>query len=346
VKRVKYLKKAVKMKSFEEKIFDRVKKIKKKIVFVDWLDERLYEGLEEFKKLDQNIIIIGNIAEVREKLKKHNLHKYSELEVIDPKNSKKLNLYSEYLIDLRKKDKLDLKAAKKMLLSPLYYGALMIKIGDADCGIGGASYSSSEFLSAAIKIIGKRKDLSVVSGAMVEILPNFHNGSEGQFILADVAIVPDPDEEELTDIILATDETATLLFEKRPNIAILYYSTKGSTYSRSMERIADVIGRVRKRRPDIKLEGELQLDAAIVPEVAKIKAPESKIAGKANALIFPNLPSANICCKAIERFAKANAYGSINQGLLKPYNDLSRGCSSRDVSVMSAITVLQSSQIN
>ena len=333
------------MKSFEEKIFDRVKKLKKKIVFVDWLDERLYEGLEEFKKLGQDIIIIGDDAEVSRKLKKHNLLKIDELEVIDPKNSKKLNLYSKYLIDLRKKDKLDLKAAKEMLSNPLYYGALMIKIGDADCGIGGASYSSSDFLSAAIKIIGKRKDLSVVSGAMVEILPNFQNGSEGQFILADVAIVPDPDEEQLTDIILATDETATLLFEKRPNIAILYYSTKGSTYSRSMERIADVIERVKKRRPDIKLEGELQLDAAIVPEVAKIKAPGSKIAGKANALIFPNLPSANICCKAIERFAKANAYGSINQGLLKPYNDLSRGCSSRDVLVMSAITILQASQV-
>ena len=334
------------MKSFEEKIFDRVKKLKKKIVFVDWLDERLYEGLEEFKKLGQDIIIIGDDAEVSRKLKKHNLLKIDELEVIDPKNSKKLNLYSKYLIDLRKKDKLDIKSAKEMLSNPLYYGALMIKIGDADCGIGGASYSSSDFLSAAIKIIGKRKDLSVVSGAMVEILPNFQDGSEGQFILADVAIVPDPDEEQLTDIILATDETATLLFEKRPNIAILYYSTKGSTYSRSMERIADVVERVKKRRPDIKLEGELQLDAAIVPEVAKIKAPGSKIAGKANALIFPNLPSANICCKAIERFAKANAYGSINQGLLKPYNDLSRGCSSRDVLGMSAITILQASHIS
>jgi len=228
----------------------------------------------------------------------------------------------------------------------LYYGALMIKIGDADCGIGGASYSSSEFLSAAIKIIGKREDLSVVSGAMVEIIPNFKNDSEGQFILADVAVVPDPDEEQLTDIILATDETATLLFGKRPNIAILYYSTKGSTYSRSMERIADVIRMVKERRPDITLDGELQLDAAIVPKVAKIKAPKSEVAGRANALIFPNLPSANICCKAIERFAGADAYGSINQGLLKPYNDLSRGCKSKDILVMSAITVLQSSQMN
>ena len=332
------------MKSFEERIFSRIKKLKKKIVFVDWMDERLYEGLEEFSRLNQDIIIVGDNKKITKKLKKHNLIKCTELEVIDPNNSRKLDLYSEYLVGLRKKDKLDPEAAKKMLLNPLYYGVLMVKIGDADCGIGGASYSSSDFLSAAIKIIGKRKDLSVVSGAMVEILPDFQNGKEGRFILADVAIVPDPDEEQLTDIILATDETATLLFEERPNIAILYYSTMGSTYSRSMERIADVIGRVRKRRPDIKLEGELQLDAAIVPEVAKIKAPESKIAGKANALIFPNLPSANICCKAIERFAKANAYGSINQGLLKPYNDLSRGCSSKDIFVMSAITILQSSQ--
>jgi phosphate acetyltransferase len=333
------------MRSFKEKIFDRVKKLKKKIVFVDWSDERLYESLEEFIKLNQEIIIIGKSADVTRKLKKHNLLKYSGLELVDPDNSKKLSIYSKYLIDLRKKDKLDMKSAKEMLSSPLYYGALMIKIGDADCGIGGASYSSSEFLRAAIKIIGKRKDLSVVSGAMVEIIPNFQkSNNEGQFILADVAVVPDPDEEQLTDIILETDETATLLFGKRPNIAILYYSTKGSTYSRSMERIADVIGRVRKRRPDIKLDGELQLDAAVDPEVARIKAPESKVAGKANALIFPNLPSANICCKAIERFAGASAYGSINQGLLKPFNDLSRGCSSKDMSVMSAITILQASQ--
>jgi len=126
------------MKSFEEKIFDRVKKLKKRIVFVDWLDERLYESLEEFKKLNQDIIIIGDDAEVNRKLKNHDLDKYNELEVIDPKDSKKLNLYSKYLIDLRKKDKLDLEAAKKILSNPLYYGALMIKIGDADCGIGGA----------------------------------------------------------------------------------------------------------------------------------------------------------------------------------------------------------------
>jgi phosphate acetyltransferase len=332
------------MNSFEEKIFERVKKLKKKIVFVDWLDDRLYEGLKDFQKLNQHSIIVGDSAVIHKKLKKYGISDSSEIEVIDPKESDKMGHYAKYLMDLRKKDKLDLKSAKKMLLDPLYYGALMIKIGDADCGLGGASYSSSDFLRAAIKIIGKRKDLSVVSGAMVEIVPNYYDdGKEGWFILSDVAIVPDPDEEELTDIILATDETATLLFGKRPNIAILYYSTKGSTYSRSMERIADVIGRVRKRRPDIKLEGELQLDAAVVPEVAKIKAPESKIAGKANALIFPNLPSANICCKAIERFAKANAYGSINQGLSKPYNDLSRGCSPRDILVMSAITILQSS---
>ena len=334
------------MKSFEEKIFNRVKKLKKKIVFVDWLDERLYKSLEEFIKLNQEIIIIGKTTEVTRKLKKHNLLKYNGLEVVDPENSKKLSIYSEYLIDLRKKDKLDIESAKEILGNPLYYGALMIKIGDADCGIGGASYSSSEFLSAAIKIIGKREDLSVVSGAMIEIIPNFKNDSKGQFILADVAVVPDPDEEQLTDIILATDETATLLFGKRPNIAILYYSTKGSTYSRSMERIADVIRMVKKRRPDITLDGELQLDAAIVPKVAKIKAPKSEVAGRANALIFPNLPSANICCKAIERFAGADAYGSINQGLLKPYNDLSRGCKSKDILVMSAITVLQSSQMD
>ena len=177
---------------------------------------------------------------------------------------------------------------------------------------------------------------------MLEIVPKCKYGLKGMFILADVAVNPDPNKKQLEEIILLTHEKSVLLFNEEPNIAILYYSTKGSAQSRSRERIAEVIKMVRKIKPDIHIDGELQFDAAIIPKVAKIKAPDSEIAGKANVLIFPNLASANICCKAIERLAGASAYGSINQGLLKPYNDLSRGCSANDILIMSAITILQS----
>lgn len=156
-----------------------------------------------------------------------------------------------------------------------------------------------------------------------------------------MAVIPDPDEDELTDVIISSHETANLLLKSEPKVAILYYSTKGSTESRSRGRIEEVIRMVKERKPEIEIDGELQFDVAIVPEIAKINAPDSEIAGNANVLIFPNLPSANIYCRAIERLAGASAYESINQGLLKPYNDLPRGCSADDTLAMSAITVLQ-----
>ena len=334
------------MGNFEKELIKKIKKLDKKIVFVDGYDNRLYECLKVFVKFNQHIYIIGENKKINHYLKENNITKNDCLEVADPNKFKDFNSYLDLFMELRKKDKMNRKSAEELLKNPAYFGALMIKIGDADCGIGGAAYSSSEFLRAAIKIIGRRKDISTISGAMLEIVPKCEYGLNGMFILADVAVNPDPDEKQLTDIILLTYETSVLLFEREPNIAILYYSTKGSAHSRSRERIAEVIRMVKEINPNIKVDGELQLDAAIVPKVAKIKASDSEIAGKANVLIFPNLAAANICWKAIERLAGASAYGSINQGLLKPYNDLSRGCSANDILIMSAITILQSTISN
>ena len=326
---------------FEEELFKAVKKESKRIVFIDGYDQRLYKALKRIIKLKQYIYIIGDKRKTTQYLSENNINTGDQLEIIDPNRSKKFNLYLEYFMELRKKDKMNHKSAKEILKNPTYFGALMIKIGDADCGIGGAAYSSSEFLKAAIKIIGTKEGIKSVSGAMFEIVPKCKYGLDGMFLLADVAVIPDPDEAQLTDVIISSYETANLLLKKEPKIAILYYSTKGSAESRSRGRIAEVIRMVREKRPKIKIDGELQFDAAIVPEIAKIKAPDSEIAGNANVLIFPNLASANICCKAIERLAGASAYGAINQGLSKPYNDLSRGCSVDDILVMSAITILQ-----
>ena len=327
---------------FEEELIEKVKKLNKKIVFVDGYDERLYKSLKVFVKFNQNIYIIGESRKVNDHLKKNNIIRNNNLKVIDPNKFRDFNSYLDFFMELRKKDKMDRKSVEKLLKNPVYFGALMIKIGDVDCGIGGATYSSGDFLRAAIKIVGKRNGISNISGSMLEIVPKCKYGLKGMFILADVAVNPDPNKKQLEEIILLTHEKSVLLFNEEPNIAILYYSTKGSAQSRSRERIAEVIKMVRKIKPDIHIDGELQFDAAIIPKVAKIKAPDSEIAGKANVLIFPNLASANICCKAIERLAGASAYGSINQGLLKPYNDLSRGCSANDILIMSAITILQS----
>lgn len=327
---------------FEEELFKTVKKESKRIVFVDGCDERFYKALKKIIKLNQHIYIIGNKGKISQNLNDNNIKTINgNLEIIDPSRFNNFSSYLEYFMELRKKDKMDHGAAERLLRDSAYFGALMIRIGDADCGIGGATYSSSEFLRAAIKIIGTKDGIKSISGAMIEIVPRSKHGISGIFLLADVAVIPDPDEEQLTDVIISSYETAIQLLKEEPKIAILYYSTKGSAESRSRGRIAEVIKMVKEKRPEISIDGELQFDAAVVPEVAKIKAPDSEIAGKANVLIFPNLASANICCKAIERFAGASAYGSINQGLMKPYNDLSRGCSSNDILVMSAITVLQ-----
>ncbi len=329
------------MGNFEEELFETVKKQSKMIVFTDGYDERFYKALKRIIKLNQHIYIIGDKRKVAQYLSDNNINTGDNLEIIDPCKSGSFNSYLEYFMELRKKDKMDHDSAEEILKNPAYFGAMMIRIGDADCGIGGAAHSSSEFLKAAIKIIGTKDDIKNVSGAMLEIIPDCKYDPDGMFLLADVAVIPDPDEDELTDVIISSHETAKLLLKSEPKVAILYYSTKGSAESRSRGRIEEVIRMVKERKPEIEIDGELQFDAAIVPEIAKIKAPDSKVAGNANVLIFPNLPSANICCKAIERLAGASAYGSINQGLLKPYNDLSRGCSADDILAMSAITVLQ-----
>lgn len=329
------------MGNFEDQLFKAVKKESKRIVFVDGYDERLYKALKKIIKLNQYIHIIGDKGKITGYLSDNNITIDNNIKIVDPIRSNSFDSYLEYFMELRGKDKIDRRAAEKILRDPVYFGALMIKIGDADCGIGGAACSSSDFLKAAIQIIGTKNGIKNVSGSMLEIVPGCRYGLNGMFLLADVAVIPDPDEEQLTDIIISSYETAVLLLNEEPKMAILYYSTKGSAQSRSMERIAEVIRMVKEKRPEIKIDGELQFDAAIVPKIAKIKAPDSEIAGKANVLIFPNLASANICCKVVERLAGASAYGVINQGLLKPYNDLSRGCNADDILVMTAITILQ-----
>jgi len=328
----------------ERKILDSIKFMKKRIVYMDGNDNRIIEGIKTFRTFnDSEIILIGNKNEIFEKIKEVEINNINNIDIVDPINARNRDEYKKILVDIFKGKGIcfEEQEAENMVKNPAYYSALMVKNKDADCGIGGSSISSALVMKALIHVIGTGKEKKYVNGAMLEIVPNCEDGLNDTYILADVAVIPNPDVKQLLDITLLTSETAISLFKEEPKIAMLSYSTKGSARGKSIEKILEVIEKVKKINPNIKIDGELQFDAAIIPEVAKIKAPDSEIAGKANVLIFPNLDAANICCKAIQRLAKARAYGSIIQGLDVPFNDLSRGCSVEDVVILTAITLLQ-----
>lgn len=329
---------------FERKILNSIKYVKKRIVYMDGNDNRIIEGIKIFQSFnDSELILVGNKNEIFKKIKEVEINNIDNIDIIDPINAKNRDAYKKILVDnFREKEiSFEEQEVENMVKSSTYFSALMVKNKDADCGIGGSSISSGLVIKALIRVIGKGKEGRYLNGAMLEIVPDCKNGLNKMYLLADVAVIPDPDKKQLLDIVLLTYETAISLFEEEPKIAMLSYSTKGSSKGKSIEKILEAVEKVKRINPDMNIDGELQFDAAIIPEVAKVKAPGSKIAGKANVLIFPNLDAANICCKAIQRLAKARAYGSIIQGLDIPFNDLSRGCSAEDVAILTAITLLQ-----
>ena len=221
----------------------------------------------------------------------------------------------------------------------------MLKTGDADCGVSGSLSSTEAMMRPLIQIIGTGKEKRYLSAAVIQIFPDSPYGLNGQFLFADIAVIPFPDEKQMIDIVLSSYETAKALFSCVPKVAMLSYSTKGSAKSEEIDKINRVIEKVKKINPEIKIDGELQFDAAVIPEVAKIKFGGSEVAGHANVLIFPNLDSSNICIKAVHRFARSYYYGTIIQGSPIPFNDLSRGCAPIEITTMSFISLMQLKRI-
>jgi len=329
---------------FAEQILQDSREIREKIVFSDGDDLRLVYALKKFLKINNSeCILLGNANVIQNNINEAKLGKNLNIKIIDPLRNKKNREYSELLeYSLKKRNKtVEKKLISRLISNNSFYASLMLKAEDADCGIAGSISSTLQLMKAIINVLGVAEGRKYLSGAMIEEVPDCKYGINGIFLLSDVAIIPEPKEEQLLEIILSSYETAKSFFRVEPKIGILSYSTKGSAKSLAIDKISKVIEKVKKINDKIMIDGELQLDAAIIPKVSKQKSPESIIKGNANVLIFPCLDAANIGCKLIYRLAKAKVYGTIIQGASKPFNDLSRGCSIDDIVMLSAMTLLQ-----
>ena len=306
-------------------------------------DIRTAIAAAEFVKINSSkLVLLGNRKTIEDNLARVSLNS-DNIEIVEPSQSDKFDHYQEVLqkrFTERGKDITEDKV-REMVSKPNYYASLMLKMGDAHGGVSGSLSSTEAMMRPLIQVIGTGSPKRYLSGAAIQIIPESPYGLDGQFLFADTAVIPDPDEAQMTDIVLFSYQTAKALFSGEPKIAMLSYSTKGSARGEKIDQINRVIKRVREAEPRMKIDGELQFDAAVVPEVARAKGGDSEVAGKANVLIFPNLDATNICIKAVHRLARSFYYGSIIQGSPVPFNDLSRGCAPVEVLTMSAITLMQ-----
>ena len=329
---------------FIDKMKELAKKDLKTIVLPESDDIRVLKGAEiVINERFANIILLGNETDITKKANENNID-LKNIQIIDPQNSEKLDYYTEILYELRKEKGLSYEEARKLLLeNTRYFGTMMVKVGDADGLVSGASHPTSDTLRPALQIIKGAKGVKTVSAFFIMVLNDKEFGEDGVMIFADCGMNENPDSEALSDIAISSSKSFNELVSSQavPKVAMLSYSTKGSAKSELTEKVVSATNLVKEKCPDLLVDGEMQLDSAIVPEVAKLKAPESKIAGNANILIFPDLNSGNIGYKLTQRFAHAQAYGPLCQGLDKPVNDLSRGCSSEDVAGIVAITAVQ-----
>ena len=325
-----------------EQIRQKAKANKKRIVLPEGTSERtvraadiiLKEGLAE-------LILLGNIDEIKALEAKFSLD-LSKAEIIDPVNSPKKELYIEKLVELRKSKGLTREGAIELLNQDIYYGPMMIFMGDADGEVSGAEHTTADTVRPALQIVKTAPGISVVSGAMVMVTKKTNLGQNGIFIFADVAITPNPTAEELAQIAICSAETArSIAGIENPKVALLSFSTKGSAKHEFADKVIKATEIAKASRPDINFDGEMQADAALIESIGQKKSPGSPVAGLANVLVFPDLQSGNIGYKLVERLADAEAVGPVLQGLGAPINDLSRGCSVMDIVNLVAITACQ-----
>ncbi|MBN2226484.1 MAG: phosphate acetyltransferase [candidate division Zixibacteria bacterium] len=285
------------------------------------------------------VTLLGDKNEIAKLAKEHGLN-LDTVEVIDPAHADNLDEFVDAFCELRKKKGITKDEAAKTMKTVLFYGAMMVRKDIADASVAGAVNTTGDVLRAGIQVIGLAPNITTVSGAFMMTIPKYRDTVNKVFMYADGAVVPNPNAEQLASIAAATAQTMKSLTGEEPRVAMLSFSTKGSAKHEDVDKVLAALEILKKNHPHIKADGELQLDAAIVPEIGKKKAPGSDIAGNANVLIFPDLDAGNIGYKLTERLAGATATGPIIQGMAKPANDLSRGCSAQDIVDVSAIAVL------
>lgn len=326
-----------------ESIVARAKANKQRIVLPESLEERTLTAADKCLADDiADIILIGNKGEIYALADKLGLKNIGKAMIVDPTTSEKTEEYAQLLFELRKKKGMTIEEARKLVLNPLYFGCLIIKSGDADGQISGALSTTGDTLRPALQIIKCAPGITCVSGAMLLITQTPQYGEEGVLVMGDVAVTPMPDASQLAQIAVCTAQTAkSVAGFADPRVAMLSFSTKGSAKHEVVDKVVEATRLAKELDPALKIDGELQADAALVPSVGQKKAPGSDIAGKANVLVAPCLEVGNIAYKLVQRLGNADAIGPILQGIARPVNDLSRGCSVDDIYKMVAITACQ-----
>lgn len=329
--------------NFIEEIKNRAKNNIKRIILPETMDKRVLKAAEICTKENiAKIILIGKTEEVNELAKQENIN-LEGTTLIDPFTSSYTEDLINSLYELRKEKGLTLEEARKLVMEDyMYYACMLVKKELADGVVSGACHSTSNTLRPALQIIKTAEGAKLVSAFFLMVVPNCEYGYNGTFVFADSGLEQNPDPEKLAAIADSSAKSFKLLTGEDPIVALLSHSTKGSAKHADVDKVLNALEIAKKEYPDLNIDGELQLDAAIVPEVAASKAPDSKVAGHANVLVFPDLDAGNIGYKLVQRLAKAEAYGPITQGIKKPVNDLSRGCSTEDIVGVVAITSVQS----
>jgi phosphate acetyltransferase len=321
------------------KIKEKVRLKKKRVVLPEGTEQRMIqatkkiitEGLAE-------VTLLGDENTINELSKSYQVD-LDKVKVTNPSTSSKFDEYAEEYYQLRKKKGINQQEAKRIMTNPLFYGAMMVRKGEVDGFVAGSVNTTGDVLRAGIQIIGLAPGITSVSSSFIMVLPEFLGVKNKIFVFGDCAVIPDPDPSQLASIAISSAKTMQELVGEEPKVAMLSFSTKGSAEHEMVDKIREATKIVKQLRPDLKIDGELQADSAIIPNVAKKKCPDCVICGDANVLIFPDLNSGNIAYKLVQRIAKAEAIGPIIQGLAKPANDLSRGCSVDDIVNVVAIAM-------
>lgn len=325
-----------------EQLVARARADKQRIVLPEGTEERTIQAADRILADGvADLILIGNPAEIAKLAQDKGLQHLEKATVIDPLDHPKKEAYAQLLAELRAKKGMTLEQARVLVENPLYLGCLMIKAGDADGQLAGALHTTGDVLRPALQIIKTAPGITCVSGAMLLLTQATEYGENGLVVMGDVAVTPEPDAEQLAQIAVCSAETAQAVAGIEPRVAMLSFSTKGSAKHEDVDKVVEALDIARRLRPELKIDGELQADAALVPSVGEFKAPGSAVAGHANVLVAPRLEVGNIAYKLVERLGHAEAIGPILQGIARPVNDLSRGCCVQDIYTMVAITANQ-----